>query len=214
MDPIDELEKARLLQPGDYLAILDLPPTTDNFTVIQKTYKKLAKKYHPDKNQDNIESAAENFRTIKKAYDKLRDIFLINGEVPDYRGIKRVADQVSYIAGACLNAEEFLNISCSLLRIIPNSIYMLLGSEKKLQIKKLDVSHNQIACLSGKIFNQFPNLEILVANDCLIESIGKEALDHGNIREIYVDGNEYELFSDDVYVKLREKGVIKTRINS
>lgn len=40
---------------------------------IQKAYRKLALKHHPDKNPDNKEQAEENFKKISEAYDVLRD---------------------------------------------------------------------------------------------------------------------------------------------
>lgn len=38
---------------------------------IKKAYKKLAMKWHPDKNLDNLEVAKQKFQEINEAYDKL-----------------------------------------------------------------------------------------------------------------------------------------------
>ena len=40
---------------------------------IKKAYRKLAMKYHPDRNPDNKE-AEEKFKEVQKAYDTLSDI--------------------------------------------------------------------------------------------------------------------------------------------
>ena len=39
---------------------------------IKKSYRKLAMKYHPDRNQDNP-SAEEKFKEVKEAYEMLSD---------------------------------------------------------------------------------------------------------------------------------------------
>jgi DnaJ family protein B protein 6 len=42
-------------------------------TEIKKAYRKLAMKWHPDKNPDNVEAASEMFKKISEAYETLGD---------------------------------------------------------------------------------------------------------------------------------------------
>tara|TARA_E500000178_G_C16807216_1_gene655274 strand:+ start:368 stop:850 length:483 start_codon:yes stop_codon:yes gene_type:complete len=53
-----------------YYQILNLSPNASEDD-IKKAYKKLALKYHPDRNQDNKEEAAEKFKEISNAYQIL-----------------------------------------------------------------------------------------------------------------------------------------------
>ena len=55
----------------DYYEILGIPKDTP-VKDIKKAYKKLAMKYHPDKNPDD-ETATEKFKEIKEAYEVLTD---------------------------------------------------------------------------------------------------------------------------------------------
>mmetsp|Transcript_20325 Transcript_20325/g.43369 ORF Transcript_20325/g.43369 Transcript_20325/m.43369 type:complete len:359 (-) Transcript_20325:360-1436(-) len=60
------------INSDDYYKVLGVSKTaTDN--EIAKAYKKLALKYHPDKNPDNKEQAEENFKTVTEAYEVLHD---------------------------------------------------------------------------------------------------------------------------------------------
>ena len=55
----------------DYYGILGVPPNAEK-KVIQQTFRKLARKYHPDLNPGNKE-AEEKFKTINEAYQVLSD---------------------------------------------------------------------------------------------------------------------------------------------
>ena len=55
----------------DYYGILGVPPDAEK-KAIQQTYRKLARKYHPDVNPGNKE-AEEKFKTINEAYQVLSD---------------------------------------------------------------------------------------------------------------------------------------------
>ena len=55
----------------DYYEILGVPPSAEK-KVIQQTFRKLARKYHPDVNPGNKE-AEEKFKTINEAYQVLSD---------------------------------------------------------------------------------------------------------------------------------------------
>mmetsp|Transcript_14911 Transcript_14911/g.13385 ORF Transcript_14911/g.13385 Transcript_14911/m.13385 type:complete len:252 (+) Transcript_14911:51-806(+) len=56
----------------DYYAILGVEKDADQKT-IKKAYRKLALKWHPDKNPDNQEEAEEKFKEIGQAYEVLSD---------------------------------------------------------------------------------------------------------------------------------------------
>ena len=53
----------------DYYKILEVPENTD-ISEIKKKYRKLAMKYHPDRNAGD-EKAAKKFREITEAYEVL-----------------------------------------------------------------------------------------------------------------------------------------------
>lgn len=58
--------------PTCHYEILGVPQDADD-SQIKKAHRKLALKYHPDKNQGNEEAAAEQFRLVQAAYDCLSD---------------------------------------------------------------------------------------------------------------------------------------------
>jgi len=57
---------------ADYFEILDLPWNA-NANDIRKSFREKARKYHPDKNTQNIEWANRKFKELKTAYDVLTD---------------------------------------------------------------------------------------------------------------------------------------------
>ena len=78
----------------DYYTILELNRDA-SMDDIKKSYKKLAIKWHPDKNPDNRELAEEKFKEITEAYGILADeekkqkydqFGLCDGEAPNFEG--------------------------------------------------------------------------------------------------------------------------------
>lgn len=57
---------------NSYYDILEISKSA-NETEIKKSYKKLASKWHPDKNLNNIEESTEKFKKISEAYNVLID---------------------------------------------------------------------------------------------------------------------------------------------
>ena len=55
---------------SDYYTILGVEKSA-NTSEIKKAYRKLAIKWHPDKNPNNKEQATEKFKQIAEAYDVL-----------------------------------------------------------------------------------------------------------------------------------------------
>ena len=51
----------------NYYDILEIEEDADSVS-IKKAYKKLAKKFHPDLNPENVELAEEKFKQINEAY--------------------------------------------------------------------------------------------------------------------------------------------------
>ena len=56
----------------NYYDILEVEEDADSES-IKKAYKKLAKKYHPDLNPDNVELYEKKFKQINEAYHVLID---------------------------------------------------------------------------------------------------------------------------------------------
>jgi len=60
------------IKSEDYYKVLGVERSASD-SEIAKAYKKLALKYHPDKNPDNKEQAEEQFKVITEAYEVLHD---------------------------------------------------------------------------------------------------------------------------------------------
>ncbi|KAF2902895.1 hypothetical protein ILUMI_03287 [Ignelater luminosus] len=56
----------------DYYKVLEVPRGATN-AEIKKAYRKLALKWHPDKNPNNLEEATKKFKEISEAYEVLSD---------------------------------------------------------------------------------------------------------------------------------------------
>ncbi len=56
----------------DFYKLLDVERNASD-AEIKKAYRRLAMKYHPDRNKDNSEEAEKNFKKIKEAYEILSD---------------------------------------------------------------------------------------------------------------------------------------------
>lgn len=63
----------RIMAEINYYDVLQLPRNSSDVE-IKKAYRKLAMKWHPDKNPDNAEEAAGKFQEIGEAYDVLSDM--------------------------------------------------------------------------------------------------------------------------------------------
>ncbi|MEQ2258166.1 DnaJ subfamily B member 6-A, partial [Xenotaenia resolanae] len=56
----------------DYYSVLGVPRNASQDD-IKKAYRKLALKWHPDKNPDNKEEAERKFKELAEAYEVLSD---------------------------------------------------------------------------------------------------------------------------------------------
>ncbi|XP_066146096.1 dnaJ homolog subfamily B member 6-like isoform X2 [Euwallacea fornicatus] len=57
---------------GDYYRVLEVPKHATTVE-IKKAYRKLALRWHPDKNTDNVDEATKKFKEISEAYEVLSD---------------------------------------------------------------------------------------------------------------------------------------------
>ena len=71
-----------------YFKILEIP-FGSNENDIKKAYKKLAMKYHPDRNLENKEEASKKFKEVSDAYQILTDPDQSNiMQIPNFNNLK------------------------------------------------------------------------------------------------------------------------------
>lgn len=72
-----------------YYKILEIP-LDSNQNDIKKAYKKLAMKYHPDRNLENKDEASKKFKEVSDAYQILsnNDNQFNNIEIPNFNNLK------------------------------------------------------------------------------------------------------------------------------
>ena len=57
---------------ADYYKVLGVSKNATQ-DEIQKAYRELARKYHPDLNPDNVEEAKKKFQEVQEAFETLKD---------------------------------------------------------------------------------------------------------------------------------------------
>ena len=82
---------SRLSRSGNSLyELLDIPKSSTN-EEIKKKYRRLALKYHPDKNPDNVE-AEEMFKKINHANSILRFVYVVLATISIISSFKTKSD--------------------------------------------------------------------------------------------------------------------------
>lgn len=88
----------------NYYDILQVPKNSSDVD-IKKSYRKLAMKWHPDKNPNNVEEAARKFQEIGEAYDVLSD--LEKRAIYDQFGYEGLRDGVPNAEGEAMGAYTY-----------------------------------------------------------------------------------------------------------
>lgn len=130
----------------DYYKILNIEPNA-NENDIRKAYKKLAMKYHPDKNFGNKE-AEENFKKVAKAYEILsdknkRNIYDMTGNVADNINIDPFSIFNSIFSSVKVEVFSFNSINNKSEDIYYN-VHAKLEDIYNMCIKTISLSHKRL----------------------------------------------------------------------
>jgi len=130
------------MEKKSYYDILGVTKSADG-SEIKKAYRKLASKWHPDKNPKNVEEATEKFKEISQAYNILidkenREKYDRYGDnmdnIPDMSGFNPFEDLFKGFGGMGMNNnEDIKTIKEVLIKITVENIFE--GLNKKVKIK-------------------------------------------------------------------------------
>ncbi len=117
------------MEEVDYYSVLEVDRSADG-EAIRKAYRKLALKWHPDKNPDNKEEAENRFKLVSEAYEVLsdpskREIYDIHGKEGLSNGGPRPSNFAH--AGASFPFTVFTDPMDLFAQVFGNSIFDLFG---------------------------------------------------------------------------------------
>lgn len=138
----------------DYYKILEVNNSASQ-DVINKVYRTLAKKYHPDSNLDNIKEAETKFKEISEAYEILSD----EQKRKDYDE-KLEAYYQSQNSSA--SSEEYENLKSYVSELEDQISYM---QQKEYSESNYNNSNNTYQNTSTQNYQNANNSNIRIAND-------------------------------------------------
>ena len=184
----------------NYYEILEVSQNASS-EVIEKAYKALAKKYHPDTNPDNKVEAEEKFKEIGEAYETLSDP--IKKEQYDYELTAYIDSLNNSNQNSNINNEDYENLA-SHTQDLENELEYLKRNQNNSNIKSNnDVNNNYTDNqYNSNIDNQTVDEIASTLNDRINEAYSKA----------YHDAYIKRL--KDYGYKIRYKKSFKTRVKN